>query len=152
MQDTKQVIFRLGEGEYGLDIMIVNAIEKYSEVSSVPNAPTCVTGIIDLRGDVIPVYSLRKKFGMPEIEANDETKLIITKSNGITMAYQVDRMEEIVDITSDKLKEAPQVLRCKETSYIDRIANLDGRLVVLLDHNGILSDSEQEMISNLIND
>lgn len=150
MQSTKQVIFRLGQEEYGLDIMIVNAIEKYTTKIKVPNAPSFVTGIINLRGDVIPVYSLRMKFGMEVVEPTDDTKFIITKSNGISMAYEVDRMEGIVDIEAENIKEAPSVIRSEKTSYIKEIANLNGKLVVLLDHNGILSYAEQNMIGELI--
>lgn len=147
---TKQVIFILGDEEYGLDIMLVNAIEKYTDFVPIPNAPSYIRGIINLRGDVIPVYSLRRKFGLAEKEMDDNTKLIVTKSNGILMAYEVDAVKEIIEIPAENLIETPPIVKSIQTSYIQCVANLSGRMIVLLDHNGILSLSEQESIQELL--
>lgn len=147
---TKQVIFTLGDEEYGLDIMLVNAIEKYTDFVPIPNAPSYIRGIINLRGDVIPVYSLRRKFGLAEKEMDDNTKLIVTKSNGILMAYEVDAVKEIIEIPAENLIETPPIVKSIQTSYIQCVANLSGRMIVLLDHNGILSLSEQESIQELL--
>lgn len=148
--NTKQVIFKLGNEEYGLDIMLVNAIEKFVDLVTIPNAPTYIRGIINLRGDVIPVYSLRRKFGLTDKEIDDNTKLIITKSNGILMAYEVDEVKEIIEIASTNISATPAIVKSKETSYIHSVANIDGRMLVLLDHNGILSDNEKISIESLI--
>ncbi len=149
---TKQVIFTLGDEEFGLDIMIVNAIEKYTELIPIPNAPSYIRGIINLRGDVIPVYSLRRKFGLAEKETDDNTKLIITRSNGIYLAYEVDAVKEILEIPAENISETPAIVKSLETSYIKNVANINGRMVLLLDHNGILSTKEQENIQSLLED
>jgi len=147
---TKQVIFALGNEEYGLDIMIVNAIEKYTDIVRVPNGPECIKGIINLRGDVIPVYSLRKKFGLEEKAIDENTKLVITKSNNIMMAYEVDAVKEIIEIPDESISETPVIVKSRNTTYIKSIANLNGRMIILLDHNGILTDKEQENIELLM--
>ncbi|GAA4653996.1 chemotaxis protein CheW [Anaerocolumna aminovalerica] len=147
---TKQVIFALGDEEYGLDIMIVNAIEKYTDIVRVPNGPECIKGIINLRGDVIPVYSLRKKFGLEEKGIDENTKLVITKSNNIMMAYEVDAVKEIIEIPDENISETPIIVKGKNTSYIKSIANINGRMIILLDHNGILTEKEQENIELLM--
>jgi len=147
---TKQVIFALGDEEYGLDIMIVNAIEKNTDIVRVPNGPECIKGIINLRGDVIPVYSLRKKFGLKEKEIDENTKLVITKSNNIMMAYEVDAVKEIIEIPDESISETPIIVKGKNTSYIKSIANINGRMIILLDHNGILTEKEQENIELLM--
>ncbi len=147
---SKQVIFTLENEEYGLDIMIVNAIEKYTDIVRVPNGPECIKGIINLRGEVIPVYSLRKKFGLEEKAIDENTKLVITKSNNIMMAYEVDAVKEIIEIPDESVSETPVIVKSKNTTYIKSIANINGRMIILLDHNGILTDKEQENIELLM--
>lgn len=147
---VKQVIFKLGEEEYGLDIMLVNAIEKNMDLVRIPNAPSYIKGIINLRGDVIPVYSLRRKFGLPEKEADQNVKLIVAKSQGILMAYEVDEVKEILEIPAANISETPLIVKSPETSYIHSVANLNGRMVILLDHNGILSKSEKDHIESFV--
>ncbi len=147
---TKQVIFKLGNEEYGLDIMLVNAIEKYMDLVRIPNAPSYIRGIINLRGDVIPVYSLRKKFGLNEKEVDSNTKLIVTKSQGILMAYEVDEVKEIIEIPYNNISETPIIVKSEDTAYIHSVANINGRMLILLDHNGIISSSEKNHIEKLV--
>lgn len=146
----KQVIFALGEEEYGLDIMLVNAIEKHTDMVRIPNAPEYVRGIINLRGDVIPVFSLRKKFGLEEKEIDEDSKLIVTKSNNILMAYEVDAVKEIIEISPENISDTPVIIKNNNTEYIKCVANISGRMILLLDHNGILSSTEKENIKNLM--
>lgn len=149
MKDTKQVIFSVGNEEYGLDIMLVNAIEKPINIVKVPNSPACIKGIINLRGDVIPVYSLRKKFGLPEIEATEDTKLIVTKSRGVLLAYEVDAVKEIIELDSSQLNETPAIVRNDETAYMGAVANISGRMIILLDHDGIITNAEKVSIQSM---
>ncbi|MGB8452254.1 MAG: chemotaxis protein CheW [Anaerocolumna sp.] len=146
----KQVIFTLGGEEFGLDIMLVNAIEKYTDLIPIPNAPSYIRGIINLRGEVIPVFSLRRKFGLAEKKMDDNTKLIITKSNDIFLAYEVDAVKEILEISAENISETPAIVKSLHTSYIQCVANINGRMILLLNHNGILSVKEQESIQSLM--
>ncbi|MDF2588790.1 MAG: Chemotaxis protein CheW [Anaerocolumna sp.] len=148
--ETKQVIFTLGDEEFGLDIMLVNAIEKYTDLVRIPNAPSYIRGIINLRGDVIPVYSLRRKFGLADSEIDDNSKLIVTKSNNILMAFEVDAVKEILEIPTANISETPVIVKSFDTAYIKNVANISGRMIILLDHNGILSSKEQEHIENFM--
>lgn len=150
MKDTKQVIFSVGEEEYGLDIMLVNGIEKYTNVMKVPKSPECIKGIINLRKDVIPVYSLRRKFGLPEIQATENTKLIVTISNGVLLAYEVDEVKEIVEIPGEQISETPVIVRNDQTTYIGAVANLSGRMIILLNHDGIITGAEKESIQTMV--
>lgn len=150
MQSTKQAVFMLGEEEYGLDIMDVNIIEKVIPVEPVASFPKNLKGIIRLRGDVIPVYSLRRKFGLEDIAADDDTRFIITNSNGNPVAYEVDRMMEIVQLEPDQILEAPSVVKNKDTSYMKAVTNVHDRLVIILNHDGILTEDEQSKIKAVI--
>jgi purine-binding chemotaxis protein CheW len=86
MQSTKQAIFMLGDEEYGMDIMDVNIIEKVIPIEPVAAFPNNLKGIVRLRGDIIPVYSLRRKFGMEDAPVDADTRFIIADSKGTLMA------------------------------------------------------------------
>ncbi|WP_033164500.1 chemotaxis protein CheW [Clostridium sp. KNHs205] len=147
---TKQVIFTLDNEEFGLDIMVVNAIEKFTDLIPVPNAPSFIHGIMNLRGDVIPVFSLRRKFGLSDKPVSEDTRLIITKSNGILMAFEVDGVKEIIEIAPENISETPSIVRGINTTYIQNVANIGGRMIILLNHDGILSSKEQEKIESIL--
>lgn len=146
------VIFSVGSGEYGLDVSQVNAIETLSNVVPVPNAASHVLGIMNLRGDVLPVYSLRIKFGLEEEPVNPETKIIVTVSNGVTVAYKVDAVKEIIECTQETMEEFPSVVRNAETAYVDSVVNHQGRLILLLNHDRMLKDEEAKNLAELVSD
>lgn len=149
MEATKQVIFKLGEEEYGFDIMFVNAIETYTGVIPVPNAPENILGILNLRGEVIPVYSLRAKFGLPE-QASNESQLIVTRTKNMLVGFQVDSVREIVEIGARQISDVPVIVKSEKTAYAKAVANINGRMVILLDHVGILNEVEQHSITTLV--
>jgi purine-binding chemotaxis protein CheW len=149
MDNTKQVIFKLGDQEFGIGILYVKAIERYMDIVPVPNAPSFIEGIINLRGDVIPVYSLRSKFGLSKKSVDDETKLIVTKSKDIMMAFEVDSVNEIVEIAGSDIHEAPTIIRTERTEYINYVADVNKRLVLLLNLDGILSEAEEGEIKKV---
>jgi purine-binding chemotaxis protein CheW len=150
MQSTQQAIFSVGDEEYGLDIMDVNVIEKFTAVEQVANSPKNIKGIINLRGDIIPVYSLRRKFGLNDIQPDDETRFIITTSDGILMAYEVDKMQEISQLMPEQINEVPPIVKSKDTAYLKSITNKDGRLIILMNADGIVSDEEQNGIKAIL--
>lgn len=152
MENTKQVIFKLGNEEFGISILYVKGIEKYMNIVPVPNAPSCIEGIINLRGDVIPVYSLRNKFNLPNKNVDDNTKLIVTKSKDIEMAFEVDQVNEIVEIPENSIHEAPAIIKTESTAYIKNVADVDNRLILLLNLDGILSDTERGAIEKVVSD
>jgi len=147
---TQQIIFRVNEGEYGLDVSQVNAIETLSDVVPVPNAANHILGIMNLRGEVLPVYSLRTKFGLQEVPVDEQTKVIITKSNDVTIAFKVDEVREIIECDNAKLTDFPSIARSQDTAYVDRVANHNGRLILLLDQDKLLKEGEAEAISQLV--
>lgn len=152
MAATQQIIFKVNGGEYGLDVSQVNAIETLNDVVSVPNAANHILGIMNLRGDVLPVYSLRTKFGLEEVPVNEQTKIIVTKSNGVTIAFKVDEVNEIIECSDDKLAEFPSIARTLETAYVDMVANHNGRLILLLNQDRLVQEDEAKAISQLISD
>ncbi|MDF2472276.1 MAG: CheW protein [Anaerocolumna sp.] len=150
--ETKQVIFALGEEEYGLDIMVVNAIEKYTDIVRIPNAPSYIHGIINLRGEVIPVYNLRKKFGFAEKAVDENSKLIVARTNNMKMAYEVDEVKGIMEIPAANISDTPVIVKSTATTYMKNVASLNGRMIILLDHDGIVSEKELEKIESILTD
>ena len=152
MRTTQQIIFKIQDGEYGLDVSKVNGIETLHNVVAVPNVASHILGIINLRGQVLPIYSLRRKFGLEEVPVNEQTKIIVTTSSGITIAFKVDEVKEIIECSEDKLSQFPVIARTEETAYVDVVANHNGRLILLLNQDNILGKQEAEAITELVNE
>lgn len=150
MQSTKQVIFQLGDIQFGFDIMNVITIEKGIHVEPVPNSSKSIQGIISLRGDIIPVYNLRYKFGLEDSAKSENTRFIITTNNGTMIAYEVDKIIRIIQIEPEQQKEVPTIIENSDTSYYNSVVNLDGKLIYLLNNDGILSEEEQDKVKNTL--
>lgn len=148
VEDIKPVIFVLNEEVYGIDINSVNAIEQAQKVIHVPNAPEYIKGIINLRGEVIPVYNLRNKFRMEE-KSVDVTKLIITKVKELLVAVEVDEVKEIHNIDKADIIDAPPIIIGNNTKYISKIAKLDDSMVIILDVEKLLSEEETLSVKQL---
>lgn len=152
MSTMQQVIFKLDKEEYGLDIMKVITIEKYQEVVKTPNTPEYITGIINLRGSVLPVYSLRKKFSLNEKEADENTKIIVTVTNNMKIGFIVDSVEEILNIEADNIEDAPKIVTGINRKYVKSIAKMEDRMVILLDIDLIISEEEQQELNKVSKD
>lgn len=143
MASIQQVIFKLDKEEYGLDIMKVNGIEKYQEVVKVPNAPEYIEGIINLRGEVLPIYSLRKKFNLVAKPIDDETKIIVTYTNDMKVGFVVDAVAEILHIDLESIVDAPKIVAGINRKYIKSVAKQENRMIILIDVDLIVSDEEK---------
>lgn len=148
MEEFKPVVFKLDKELYGLDINKVQGIEKEQQVVRVPNTATYVKGIMNLRGDVIPVYSLRKKFGMPETSATD-IQYIIVRTNGSLLALEVDSVDEIHSVDSDNVHGVPSIVSSVETRYFDKVLKTNRGLIITIDIDKLLSDEEIEQIEQM---
>lgn len=143
MASLQQVIFKLDKEEYGLDIMKVNGIEKYQEVVKVPNSPEYIEGIINLRGEVLPIYSLRKKFNLDSKISDDETKIIVAITNEMKIGFVVDSVAEILHIEEDSIESAPKIVTGISRKYIKSVAKQENRMIILVDIDLIVSDEEK---------
>jgi len=150
MASLQQVIFRLDHEEYGLNIMQVNGIEKYQEVVKVPNAPKYIEGIINLRGEVLPIYSLRKKFNLELKEINDDTKIIVVNTNDMMIGFVVDSVTEILQIEEDTIEPAPKIVTGVNRKYIKSVAKQEDRMIILIDIDLIVSDEEKAELEEAV--
>lgn len=146
MLEYKPVLFKLGNETYGIDIAKVQAIENQQDVVRVPNTASYIKGIMHLRGAVIPVYNLRNKFGMPDTEG--EKQFIIIDTGEVTVALEVDKVEEIYNATD--IHEAPVIVRGGSTAYIEKVVNLGNRIVVTIDVNNLLTADEKAGVKSMV--
>lgn len=140
------VTFRLGSEEYSLDILKVQEIIRSMDLTRVPNTPDFVDGVINLRGKVIPVLNLRKRFSMPDCEKTSETRIIVVEVNAKTVGFRVDAVSEVLRLPADKVEPAPSLAANIESDYIKGVGKLDGRLLILLDVDMLLTRTEREAL------
>lgn len=147
----KPVVFKLGKESYGVDINLVSSIEKQINIVPVPNSLKYIKGIINLRGEVIPVFSLRKKFNLDDVQEDGEN-LIIVKLPDMTIALEVDEVDEIHDFDKASIVDMPAIVKNEDLRYFDRVANIEGRLIVLLDIQYFLSEGERQTLKKMTED
>lgn len=138
---TRQfVIFRLGSEEYGIDILRVKEIKEMMSITRVPRTAGYVRGVINLRGEVIPVIDLRRKFNLQEAKDDITTRIIIVSVDDIVIGLIVDTSSEVIEIGNEDIEEAPQAAKSIEQSYIYGIGKVGERIIILLDVMKIIYD------------
>ncbi len=148
MSEIKVVSFKIGGEEYALDIMKIDSIIEVKDILNVPQAPYFVKGIMDFRGTVIPVLSGKKKFVSPN-EEDESNKAIVVNIKDKKMAILVDEVKEVLTFSQNVLEEPPEEITNESNKYISAIANVKGRMIMVLDIDRLLSKKEEEKISNL---
>jgi purine-binding chemotaxis protein CheW len=130
MEILKIVAFKLGEEEYGLNIDYVQSIERIIRVTRVPNAPIYVQGVINLRGNVIPIVDLRSMLNLGQAHYTENTRIIITKYDSIELGLIVDQTSDVFDISPEAIEKSSS--SGLDSDYFESIAKIEGRLIILL--------------------
>lgn len=149
MKGVKSIVFRVHEQSFGVDISLISGIEREQLVVPIPNAPSCIKGIINLRGEIVPVYSLCRKFNAPELTGT-EVQLIIINRGEMHIALEVEAVEEIIDIAGEKISEPPAIIKSNLTSYLDSIAKQSNKLIIMLNVERLITEEEAEDIENFV--
>lgn len=131
-KELKLVVFALGQEEYAVNILGVYEIIKMLNITRVPKTPYYVEGVINLRGNIIPVVSLRKRFGLNEQVCDDNSRIIIVDIDGNMMGMIVDAVSEVVSLDQSDIEPPPQKVSGIESSYLSGVGKLDNRLLLLL--------------------
>ncbi len=148
MEDFKPVVFKLENELYGLDILRVQGIERDQQVVRVPNTASYIKGIMNLRGDVIPVYSLRRKFNLPDV-VNPDIQYIIVRANDNLLALEVDEVDEIHNVEGENVHIVPSIVNSADTRYFDKVLKTSRGLIITIDIDKLLSDEEIEQIQKM---
>ncbi len=143
------VSFKLGDEEFGVDIMQVQEIIRMQNITSVPNAPDFVEGVINLRGRVIPIIDLRKRFGLEQKAHDKSTRIIVVKVDEITVGLVVDEVSEVLRIPKETVEPPPPIVAGVESEYISGVGKLEDRLLILLDLSKTLSKEEKASLEML---
>ena len=136
------VSFKIGDEEFGVDILSVQEINRMSQITKVPNTPEFIEGVINLRGRIIPVIDLRVKLGMTRKEHDKNTRIVVVELKGQTIGFIVDEVSEVLRIPKDITEAPPDMVGGMNSDYITSIGKLEDRLLILLDLEKVLSTSE----------
>jgi purine-binding chemotaxis protein CheW len=143
------VTFHIGEEEFGVEILKVQEIIRMMNITRVPKAPDFVEGVINLRGKVIPIIDLRKRFGMLAQEHDKHTRIIVIEINKVIVGFVVDSVSEVLRIPAHTVEPPPAIISGIESEYISGVGKLADRLLILLDLDRLLSRGEQGMLAGI---
>jgi len=147
-QPRQMVSFRLGEEEYGVDILCVQEIIRLSRITPVPNAPGFVQGVLNLRGKVIPVIALRQRLGLPPGAESRDTRIVVVDLPPNTIGFTVDAVSEVIRVPLERIDPPPQGGPGGRTEpFIQGIAKLEGRLLLVLDLARLFSTEERDALA-----
>jgi purine-binding chemotaxis protein CheW len=142
-EELKVIVFSLVHEQYGVEVDKVQSIERMLPLTRVPKTPAFVKGVVNLRGVVVPVIDLRGRFGLPEIEYTDDSRLIFVKVKDLEVGMIVDSANDVIDVDADKIEEPPEVVGGIRAKYLRGVAKKDdGSLLVLLNLEEVLNKSE----------
>lgn len=142
------VTFSIGEEEFGVNILKVQEIIRTMEITKVPRAPEFVEGVINLRGKVIPIIDLRRRFGLAPKAHDKNTRIIVIEINNIIVGFVVDAVSEVLRIPASTV-EPPPVVAGVDSDYISGVGKLQDRLLIMLDLDKLLSSEDMDMLSTM---
>jgi len=136
------VTFEVGKEQFAIDILSVQEINRMMQITRVPQSPDCLEGVINLRGRIIPVIDLRKRFGLSKAECNEDSRIVVVEVVGRVLGFIVDRVNEVLRVDSSIVDAAPAMTASVERDYIRGVAKLENRLVILLDLARLFADDK----------
>jgi purine-binding chemotaxis protein CheW len=147
---TLQVVtFALGSEEYGVDIAQVQEINRMVTITHVPRAPQFMEGVINLRGQLIPIIDLRTRFGMERSERTKNTRIVVTEIGNKRVGMVVDSVSEVLRIPVEQIENAPDLVAGVDTEYIRGVGKMGDRLIIMLDLGRIISGTESVELQKL---
>jgi purine-binding chemotaxis protein CheW len=147
--ENQLVVFNLANEDYGVDIAAVDGIVKMQAITHVPHTPSFVEGITNLRGEVLPVVDLRRRFGLPQEEATKDTRIVNVEVDGVRVGMVVDAVSEVLRVAEEDIEPPSPIVTTVDSAFIAGIAKVDERLIILLDLARVLSTEEQAELQTL---
>ena len=141
--------FRVGRETFGVPIGLVHEIVRVPEITAVPDSPGYVEGVINLRGKIVSVVDLRKRFGEREITAHKKNRILVTEVEGKMVGLIVDAASEVLKIPDSEIELPPSVFEEGELNYVTGVGKLQGRLVILIDLSKILQKGELRRLGEM---
>jgi len=148
--DFQIVTFSLSQEEFGVDILLVQEIIRPAPITEVPNTPRFVEGVINLRGNVVPVIDLRKRLNIPTVEISKATRIVIIELEKRVTGFVVDSVSKVITVPAGSVQSAPDMIMSGvESEYITGVCRIEDRLIILLDFSKILTTDEQKELSTI---
>jgi purine-binding chemotaxis protein CheW len=138
--------FRLGAEEYGIDILRVQEIRSYEEPTRIANAPHFIKGVVNLRGVIVPVVDLRIKLNCEKVEYNGFTVVIVLNVHGRVVGAVVDSVSDVLELSQELIKPAPEMNTTVDTSFITGIASVGERMLILMDIAALMSSADMGLM------
>ncbi len=145
MKEVQIVGFRIGQESFGLPISLVQEIVRPPEIANVPHAPAYVEGVMNLRGRIVPVIDLRRRFGSMASKHSSKTRVLVVEADSRIVGLIVDSASEVLKITDAQIEPAPNVFADPATNYVSGIAKHEGRIIILVDLVKILQPGEMRL-------
>lgn len=136
------VTFQLNNETYGVNVMAVKEVLRFESVAPVPGAPDYVMGIINIRGTVISVINTRTRFNLPEVKQDDNTRIVIIEIDRYVIGIVVDSVAEVVYLRQSEIESPPSTGQDETARFIQGVSNKNGRLLILVDMDKLLSEEE----------
>ena len=151
-QGSEYLTFRLGDEDYGVDILRVQEIRGWETVTRIPNSPAYVKGVLNLRGSIVPIFDMRQRLEMEIKDYSKDTVVIVLRVKGITsernIGVVVDEVSDVLNAQQSSIRSAPQFGGDVPTEYISGLADVEKKMVMLLDVDKLLNqDTENEHVS-----
>ncbi|MRS03276.1 chemotaxis protein CheW [bacterium] len=148
--EKQLVIFELGAEHFGIDIASVEGINKMLDITKIPQAPSYMLGITNLRGSVLPVLDLLQRFGMKSEEQTNETRIVVANMEGVKVGMVVSAVSEVLTIEDSVIEPPPPMVSNINSEFIIGVAKIDKRLVILLDLSKVLTFDEKTQIAKAV--
>lgn len=149
-KDMHIVGFRVGTETFGVPIGTVHEIVRVPNITAVPDSPDCVEGVINLRGRIIPVIDLRKRFGETQITAGKKNRILVVEVDSKMVGLMVDAASEVLKIPPSEIEAPPNVFDEGDVNYVTGVGKLNGRLIIMIDLTRVLQRGELRRISGMI--
>ena len=143
------VSFTIGDEEFGVDILKVQEINRMNQITHVPNAPEYVSGVMNLRGKVIPVIDLRQRFHLGRRDHDKDTRIIVVELKSRVIGFVVDAVNEVLRIPKSVTEPPPSMVAGIGSEYITAVGKLEDRLLILIDLEKVLLVEEQQEVSSV---
>ncbi|MBJ7220392.1 MULTISPECIES: chemotaxis protein CheW [unclassified Brenneria] len=144
------LIFTLGDEEYGVDILKVQEIRGYDQVTRIANTPTFIKGVTNLRGVIVPIVDLRIKFAQQEVDYDDNTVVIVLNLGQRVVGIVVDGVSDVLSLTADQIRPAPEFAVTLSTEYLTGLGSLGERMLILVDIEKLLSSEEMALVDSVM--
>lgn len=145
-EERQLVVFQLAGETYGVDINWVHEIIRMQPITKLPRTPHFIEGVINLRGRIIPVIDLRKRFGLPTAEETQNSRIMVVEMAGVTVGMIVDAVSEVLRLPTNSIEPPPPMMHGIDIAYLQGVGKWEERLVILLDLEKVLNRGEQEQL------